>query len=106
MLETLRKCHPSNLLADPKLMRRLNGWLTVVWIAAIPVSYEMHWLSSVTYVSALSIWALVTGHLSTWQAARVEEHQRRDANVEDALAAIVELRAEVNGKHRSHEDGS
>jgi hypothetical protein len=29
-------------------------------------------LSSVTYVSALSLWALIAGHWSTGQAARVE----------------------------------
>ena len=35
------------------------------------------WISSVTYVAALSIWALVAGHWSSWQAARVEVEQRR-----------------------------
>jgi hypothetical protein len=30
-------------------------------------------VKSVTYVSALSLWALVAGHWSAWQAARVEE---------------------------------
>lgn len=60
-------------------MRRLNGWLTVFWIAMIPVSFELGWLKSVTYVSALSLWALVAGHLSTWQAARVEVAQEAEA---------------------------
>lgn len=60
-------------------MRRVNGWLTVFWIAMIPVSFVMHWLSSVVYVSALSLWALVAGHWSSWQAARVEVQQERDA---------------------------
>jgi hypothetical protein len=41
----------------------------------IPISLFMHWLSSVTYVAALSIWALVSGHWSAWQAARVEVRQ-------------------------------
>jgi hypothetical protein len=63
---------------DPVFMRRVNGWLTMFWIAMIPISYSMHWLSSVTYVSALSLWALVTGHWSTWQAARVEVAQERE----------------------------
>lgn len=65
--------------SDPSFMRRVNGWLTMFWIAMIPVSYELGWLHSVTYVSALSLWALVTGHWSTWQAARVEETQQREA---------------------------
>ena len=67
-----------NWMSDPVFMRRLNGWLTMFWIAMIPVSLAMHWLSSVTYVSALSIWALVSGHWSTWQAARVEVAQQRE----------------------------
>ena len=64
---------------DPVFMRRLNGWLTTFWIAMIPVSFELGWLKSVTYVSALSLWALVSGHWSTWQAARVEVTQQTQA---------------------------
>lgn len=64
---------------DPLFMRRLNGWLTIFWIAMIPVSIVMGWLSSVAYVSALSLWALVSGHWAAWQAARVEVKQERDA---------------------------
>ena len=43
-------------------MRRLNGWLTIFWIVMIPVSIMLGLLASVTYVSALSLWALVSGH--------------------------------------------
>jgi hypothetical protein len=74
---------------DPKFMRRVNGWFTVFWILMIPVSFSMHWLSSVTYVSALSLWALVSGHWSAWQAARVEVEQEREKNV-DTEGKIVE----------------
>jgi hypothetical protein len=63
---------------DPVFMRRVNGWLAVFWIAMIPISYVTHWLSSVTYVSALSLWALVSGHWSAWQAARVEVQQQQE----------------------------
>lgn len=45
----------------------------------IPVSAITGWLSSVTYVSALSLWALVSGHWSAWQAARVEVAQEAEA---------------------------
>ncbi len=44
----------------------------------IPISYAMGWLNSVVYVSALSLWALVSGHWSGWQAARVEVAQERE----------------------------
>jgi len=67
-----------SIQGDPVFMRRVNGWLTMFWIAMIPISYSMGWLSSVTYVSALSLWALVAGHWSTWQAARVEVAQSRE----------------------------
>jgi hypothetical protein len=57
----------------------------------------MHWLSSVVYVSALSLWALVSGHWSAWQAARVEvnqdiqarEHAKEDIPG-DVVAKLVE----------------
>jgi hypothetical protein len=42
----------------------------------IPVSFFMGWLNSVIYVSALSLWALVSGHWAAWQAARTEVQQQ------------------------------
>jgi hypothetical protein len=68
----------ASIQGDPVFMRRLNGWLTLFWIAMIPVSYELGWLKSVVYVSALSLWALVASHWSTWQAARVEVTQQKE----------------------------
>ena len=44
----------------------------------IPISILTHWISSVTYVAALSLWALVSGHWSAWQAARVEVNQQKE----------------------------
>lgn len=73
---------------DPVFMRRVNGWLTILWIAMIPVSYAMGWLSSVTYVSALSLWALVSGHWAAWQAARVEVKQEHEAEKRDGEAPV------------------
>ena len=57
----------ASVQGNPTFMRRVNGWLTIFWLAMIPVSYAMHWLSSVVYVSALSLWALVAGHWSSWR---------------------------------------
>ncbi len=65
----------ASIQGDPVFMRRVNGWLTIFWVAMIPISMAMGWLSSVVYVSALSLWALVSGHWSAWQAARVEVKQ-------------------------------
>jgi hypothetical protein len=87
----------ASVQGDPRFMRRVNGWLTIFWIIMIPVSYSLHWLSSVTYVSALSLWALVSGHWSAWQAARVEVNQQAEAKKRDeedlagdVVAKIVE----------------
>jgi hypothetical protein len=67
---------------DPVFMRRVNGWLAIFWIAMIPISMMLGWLHSVVYVSALSLWALVSGHWSAWQAARVEVEQERQLTAE------------------------
>ena len=79
-----------SIQGNPVFMRRVNGWLTLFWIAMIPISYELGWLKSVVYVSALSLWALVAGHWSTWQAARVEVTQRKEQ--EKLEASPVETR--------------
>ena len=93
----------ASVQGDATFMRRLNGWLTWFWILMIPVSIITGWVRSVTYVSALSLWALVSGHWSTWQAARVEVAQQREAlereshpieqRVVDALVDQTEIAA-------------
>lgn len=74
----------ASIQGDPKFMRRVNGYLALFWIAMIPISFAFGWLSSVTYVSALSLWALVSGHWSAWQAARVEVTQDEEAKAREA----------------------
>ena len=69
----------ASIQGDPMFMRRVNGWLTVFWVAMIPISLVTGWISSVTYIAALSLWALVSGHWSAWQAARVEVRQDEEA---------------------------
>ena len=81
----------ASIQGDPVFMRRVNGWLTVFWLVMIPVSLITGWISSVTYVAALSLWALVSGHWSAWQAARVEV--RQDEEAARAEAEPVEERA-------------
>lgn len=67
----------ASVQGDPVFMRRINGWLTVFWVVMIPISVATGWVRSVVYVSALSLWALVSGHWAAWQAARVEVEQQR-----------------------------
>jgi hypothetical protein len=60
---------------DPILMRRVNGWLTIAALILVPLSLLTGWIDSLRFVAALSVWALVSGHWSAWQAARVEVKQ-------------------------------
>jgi hypothetical protein len=68
----------ASVQGDPVFMRRVNGWFTIFWVVMIPVSILTGWISSVAYVAALSLWALVSGHWSAWQAARVEVTQQAE----------------------------
>jgi len=54
---------------DPVMMRKLNGWATIIWfVAAFPICI---WLSnSVPFLVFISVYAVVTGHWSTYVAAR------------------------------------
>jgi hypothetical protein len=87
----------ASVQGDPKFMRSLNGWLTIFWIIMIPVSIITGWISSVTYVAALSLWALVSGHWSAWQAARTEvkqEEMDEKADEETVQAVKKEIKEE------------
>ena len=69
----------ASIQGDPVFMQRVNGWLKIFWIAMIPISIATGWINSITYVASLSLWALVSGHWSAWQAARVEVAQKQEA---------------------------
>jgi hypothetical protein len=83
----------ASIQGDPVFMRRVNGWLTIFWLLMIPLSIATGWISSVTYVACLSLWALVSGHWSAWQAARVEVQQAQEQErrqEEDVPGEVVE----------------
>jgi hypothetical protein len=89
---------------DPAFMRRINGWLTIFWIVMIPVSLYMGWLQSIVYVSALSLWALVSGHWAAWQAARVEcvqQEELEDSKQHPLEDRVVERLLEVTTIERA-----
>lgn len=71
---------------NPTLMRKLNGWLAVIWlVGSIPICI---WLaSSVPFLVFISVYAVVTGHWSAWQAARVEEKQQQQEQAHEAEAS-------------------
>ena len=98
----------ASVQGDPVFMRRVNGWLTIFWLVMIPVSIITGWISEVTYVAALSLWALVSGHWSAWQAARVEVQQAEEMEKrekEDLPGEVVERVVEETdvAKHQEKE---
>lgn len=64
---------------------RIHLWILTIYAVLVPVSYYFGWLNSVTFVSALSIWALVESRLGTYKAAVVARKQEDDANVSEVL---------------------
>lgn len=75
MVEWLRRTYNAGL--SPAFMRRFNFWAMVIFIVLIYPSIKW-WNSSVPYLVAISVWANIAGHLSAWQASRVEERQENE----------------------------
>lgn len=79
---------------DPVFMRRVNGWLTVLWTIATPfICYLIDGTPAERFLVFVSCYAAITGHWSAWQAARVEVAQAElaaRAAEEDVPAAVVE----------------
>lgn len=67
---------------------RLQAVLTCFWVAMVPVALLTGWVRSVTFISALSLWALVASHGAWWAASKVAE--------EDVVGEIVD-RTEIDG---------
>ena len=88
----------ASVQGDPVFMRRVNGWLTVAWLVMIPISLATGWVKSVVYVSALSLWALVSGHWSAWQAARVEVNQAEEMRAREQQDLAGEVAERVIAK--------
>ena len=64
---------------SPTFMRRLHGWLTVVWfVVSVPVM--VWWSENIRFLVFISVYAVVTGHWSSYQASRVEEKQDEAAS--------------------------
>lgn len=63
------------LLDSPRFMLAFHGWGVIFWLVMAVASWALGWLSAVTYVSLLSIYALALGHWSSWQSVRVERKQ-------------------------------
>ena len=75
---------------SPQAMRKINGILTLFWIAMCVPAFAFGWVSSVQFVSFLSLWALIASHWAAWQSARVEVRQDEDADVQEVLDVVKE----------------
>ena len=64
------------LFGRPEFLRGFHGWCTAFWLPFTAVAYAVGWLSSVIFVSFVSMIALFLGSFSAWQAARVEAKQQ------------------------------
>lgn len=63
-----------HLFTDPSGLVSLHKWLTIIWfIAAFPICIFL--ANSVPFLVFVSVYAVVTGHWATWQAARTEVEQ-------------------------------
>lgn len=61
-------------LSDPRAMKMVHGWAAVLWfIAAFPIM--IFWSDNIPLVVFLSVYAVVTGHWASYQAAEAEEKQ-------------------------------
>lgn len=54
-------------------LRLMHLVLTIAWIVVIPIAIYTRLLWSIPFISAISIYANVAGHFSSYQAARAEE---------------------------------
>lgn len=78
MKERARKIF--DLFHDPVFLTKFHGWATIVWfIAAFPICILLS--ESIAFIVFISVYAIVVGHWSSWQASRVEIKQ--DEDIED-----------------------
>jgi len=68
-------------LNNPIVLQWVHGGFVIFWIVLWIVASIFGWLASVTFVSHLSVVALVLASLASWQAARGE--RKADENNSD-----------------------
>lgn len=77
----------ASVQGDPIFMRKFNGWATVIWFGlAFPICIFLS--DSVPFLVFISVYAVVTGHLSAWQAARVEVNQDNEDISEEVIEKL------------------
>lgn len=66
------------------VLRRYHGWATLFWMAMVPISFVTGLANLLSYVTALSLWALVSTEWGAWQGSRAE------VKVEEQVAVPAE----------------
>lgn len=79
----------SEKLQSPQFLKKFHGWATIFWIVMVFPSV-LFLRSSVPYLVALSVYAIITGHWSSWQSSRVEVVQDEDASIKEVLDVVKE----------------
>lgn len=82
-----------SLFGRPNFLRKFHGWCTLLWLPFTGLAYSLGWLSSVTFVSLMSMIALFLGSFSSWQAARTEVKQDED------IEKVIDDREDVERKN-------
>ena len=68
------------LFGRPSFLKSFHKWAAIFWVIMVVPSALTGLKASVTYLVFLSIYAIVTGHWSSWQAASVEVKQDEQIN--------------------------
>lgn len=64
---------PLEAIQDPRFVRRVNGWATVVFLVWIFPAMALKGVrESIPFLTFYSLWALVATHYGGWLTARVE----------------------------------
>jgi len=61
-----------NYLNRPQTLRAIHGGFVIFWIMLWIVASITGWIHSVTFISHLSIIALILASAASWQGARTE----------------------------------
>lgn len=71
------KSRAFTLLHDPKILRKVHGVLTVVWMLLLIPSL-IWWADSIPWLVTMSVWANIAGHWSAYQGASSEIDDNKD----------------------------
>lgn len=58
-------------------LRKLHAVMTIFWVV-MTIPTVLWWHDSILYVALISVYALIIGHWSAWQASRAETNGQSD----------------------------